>query len=60
MTQTNGVINVVLGGPIVGTVTTVGGKGKMAWTPLATITDRAGNALPTAVFNEPNPNDEDF
>ena len=60
MTQTNGVINVVLGGPIVGTVTTVGGKGKMAWTPAAGITDRAGNALPTAVFNEPNPNDEDF
>jgi hypothetical protein len=60
MTQTNGVINVVLGGPIVGTVTTVGGKGKMTWTPPDTITDRAGNALPTALFNEPNPNDEDF
>jgi hypothetical protein len=60
MTQTNGVIDVVLGGPIVGTVTTVGGKGKMTWTPAATITDRAGNALPTALFNEPNPNDEDF
>jgi hypothetical protein len=60
MTQTNGVINVVLGGPIVGTVTTVGGKGKMDWTPAAGITDRAGNALPTASFNEPNPNDEDF
>ena len=60
MTQTNGVISVVLGGPIVGTVTTVGGKGKMVWTPAAGITDRAGNALSTAVFNEPNPNDEDF
>jgi hypothetical protein len=32
----------------------------MAWTPAATATDRAGNALSTTLFNEPAPLDFDF
>lgn len=47
MTQAAGVITVVLGAPIVGAVTTVGGTGTMVWTPSATATDRAGNAMST-------------
>jgi hypothetical protein len=60
MTQASGVITVVLGGPVVGTVTTVGGTGTMVWTPSATATDLAGNAISTAAFNEPAPVDTDF
>jgi hypothetical protein len=32
----------------------------MSWTPVATATDRAGNAITTAAFNEPAPLDFDF
>jgi hypothetical protein len=61
MTQTNGVITIVLGAPIIGTVTTVGAGANMQWTPLATVTDRAGNAISTSTFTEPPPaNDLDF
>jgi hypothetical protein len=60
MSQSNGVITVTLGAPIVGTVTTVGGTGTMVWTPSATATDRAGNAMSTAAYNEPAPLDRDF
>ena len=60
MSQTNGVITVTLGAPVVGAVTTVAGTGTMVWTPSATATDRAGNAMPTAAFNEPAPADRDF
>jgi hypothetical protein len=60
MTQTNGVITVVLGGTVTGAVTTVAGTGTMVWTPSATATDRAGNAMATAAFNEPAPVDRDF
>jgi hypothetical protein len=60
MTQAAGVITITLGAPVVGTVTTVGGTGTMVWTPSATATDRAGNAMPTAAFNEPAPADRDF
>jgi hypothetical protein len=60
MTQNNGVITIALGAPVVGTVTTVAGTGTMTWTPSATATDRAGNAIATAAFNEPAPLDYDF
>jgi hypothetical protein len=60
MTQAGGVITVALGAPVVGTVTTVAGTGNMTWTPSATATDRAGNAISTVAFNEPAPADRDF
>ena len=60
MTQANSVITIVLGGTITGTPGTAGGNGTMVWTPSATATDRAGNAMPTTAFNEPNPSDRDF
>ena len=60
MTQSNGAITLTLGAPVVGTVTTVGAAAAMAWTPSATATDRAGNAMPTTAFNEPAPVDLDF
>ena len=60
MSQSNGVITITLGAPIVGAVTTVGGTGTMVWTPSATATDRAGNAITTAAYNEPAPVDRDF
>jgi hypothetical protein len=60
MTQSGGAITVTLGAPIVGTVTTVAGTGNMVWTPSATATDRAGNAMGTGAFNEPAPADRDF
>ena len=60
MTQSSGAITITLGAPVVGTVTTVGGAAQMQWTPVNTVTDRAGNAITTAAFNEPAPNDLDF
>jgi hypothetical protein len=60
MTQVNNAITITLGGTITGTPGTAGGNGQMVWTPSATATDRAGNAMPTTAFNEPNPNDRDF
>jgi hypothetical protein len=60
ISQAGGVITITLGAPIVGTVTTVGAAAAMAWTPVATATDRAGNAISTTVFNEPAPLDFDF
>jgi hypothetical protein len=60
MTQASGTITIALGAPVVGTVTTVAGTGTMVWTPSATATDRAGNAMSTAAFNEPAPLDRDF
>jgi hypothetical protein len=60
MTQSGGAITITLGAPIVGTVTTVAGTGDMDWTPTAPVTDRAGNAISTAKFNEPAPTDIDF
>ena len=60
MTQSNGVITVTLGAPFTGTQVTVGGTGTMVWTPSATATDRAGNAMTTSAFNEPAPTDRDF
>jgi hypothetical protein len=60
MTQAGGTISITLGAPIVGTVTTVAGTGDMVWTPSATATDRAGNPIATAAFNEPPPLDIDF
>jgi hypothetical protein len=58
MSQNNGVITIALGAPVVGTVTTVGAGANMAWTPVATVTDRAGNAITTGAFNEPAPNND--
>ena len=62
MTQTNGVITIVLGAPVVGAVTTVGAGANMQWTPVNTVTDRAGNAITTGAYTEPTPpnNDLDF
>ena len=58
MTQTNGVITIVLGAPVVGAVTTVGAGANMSWTPVATVTDKAGNAITTGAYNEPAPNND--
>jgi len=30
----------------------------MQWTPVNTVTDRAGNAITTAAYNEPAPNND--
>ena len=60
MTQSAGAITLTLGAPVVGTVTTVGAAAVMAWTPNVVVTDRAGNAITAAAFNEPGPNDLDF
>jgi hypothetical protein len=60
MVQSGTAITITLGAPVVGTVTTVGGTGTMQWTPSATATDRAGNAMTTAGFNEPGAADRDF
>ena len=60
MTQSGNAITVVLGGTVTGTPTTAAGTGTMVWTPSATVRDRAGNAMTTAAFNEPNPLDTDF
>jgi hypothetical protein len=60
MTQTNNVISIVLGGTVTGTPGTAAGTGTMVWTPSATATDRAGNAMPTAAYSEPAPVDRDF
>lgn len=60
MAQSGTAITITLGAPVVGTVTTVAGSGGMDWTPSATATDRAGNPMPTAKFNEPAPVDTDF
>jgi hypothetical protein len=60
MAQSAGTITVTLGGTVTGTPTTAGTTGTMVWTPSATATDRAGNAMPTAAFNEPAPLDRDF
>jgi hypothetical protein len=58
MTQSNGTITITLGAPVVGAVTTVGAGANMQWTPVATVTDRAGNAITTSAFNEPAPNND--
>ena len=60
MAQSGGAITITLGAPVVGVVTTVAGTGTMDWTPVATATDRAGNPIATAKFNEPAPVDTDF
>jgi hypothetical protein len=60
MTQSGTSINITLGGPVVGVVTTVAGTGTLSWNPSATATDRAGNPMTTGVFNEPAPVDTDF
>jgi hypothetical protein len=60
MTMSGSTVTIVLGGTISGAVTTVGGTGTMVWTPSAAATDRAGNAISTAAFNEPAPADRDF
>jgi hypothetical protein len=60
MAQSGGAITITLGAPVVGIVTTVAGTGTMDWTPVATATDRAGNPIATAKFNEPAPVDTDF
>ena len=60
MLQSAGVITVTVGTLISGTQVTVGGTGTMTWTPSATATDRAGNAMPTAVYTEPGGADRDF
>jgi hypothetical protein len=60
MAQSGTSINITLGAPVVGLVATVGGTGTMDWTPSATATDRAGNPIATAKFNEPAPLDMDF
>jgi hypothetical protein len=58
MTQSGTSITITLGAPVVGTVTTAGAGANMSWTPSATVTDRAGNAITTAAFNEPAPNND--
>ena len=58
MTQSGGSITITLGAPIVGAVTTVGAGANMQWTPVNTVTDRAGNAITTTAYNEPAPNND--
>jgi len=60
MTQSGGAITITLGAPIVGAVTTVGSAEDMRWTPVAGVTDRAGNAIPISTFTEPGASDFDF
>jgi hypothetical protein len=60
MTMTGSTVTIVLGGSIVGTVTTVGGTGTMRWTPSASATDVAGNPTSTTALNEPGAADRDF
>jgi hypothetical protein len=60
MLQSAGVITVTLNSLISGTPVTAGGTGTMTWTPSATATDRAGNAMATAAYNETGAADRDF
>jgi hypothetical protein len=61
MVQHGASITITLGTPVPsGSVRTAGGNGTMAWTPSATATDAAGNAVSTATGNESGPADKDF
>ena len=59
MTQSGASITIVLGTPS-GAVATQASNTTMVWTPVATVTDRAGNACLTTVANEAAPADIDF
>jgi len=59
MTQSGASITIVLGTPS-GAVATQASNTTMVWTPVATVTDRAGNACLTTVVNEAAPADIDF
>jgi hypothetical protein len=59
MTMSGATITIVLG-TASGAVSTSAATGTMAWTPSATATDFAGNAVSTAVVNETGTADKEF
>jgi hypothetical protein len=59
MTMSGSTITIVLGTPN-GAVTTAAGTGAMTWTPSATATDLAGNAMSTTTVTEAVPLDKEF
>ena len=59
MVRSGSTISITLGTPS-GTTGTQAGTGTMAWTPVATPTDRAGNACQTTVANETGAADVEF
>jgi hypothetical protein len=59
MAQSGASITIVLGTPS-GAVATQASNTTIVWTPIATATDRAGNACLTTVVNEAAPGDIDF
>ena len=59
MTASGSAISVLLGTPS-GAVATAAAAAAMTWTPLATATDRAGNASTTTVRTETGTSDRDF
>jgi hypothetical protein len=60
MTRVGNTITVTFGALTSGTRNTGSKKSRLSWTPSASATDLAGNAMPTTVFNEPGANDQDF
>ena len=59
MVQSGAAITITLGTPS-GATGTQAPTGTMAWTPTATVTDRAGNACTTTVANETGAADIEF
>ncbi|HEX7246761.1 MAG TPA: hypothetical protein VF351_01535 [Actinomycetota bacterium] len=59
MTMSGSTITITLGTPS-GAVTTAAAAANMTWTPVNTVTDRAGNACSTAARTEVAPLDLDF
>ena len=59
MTRSGASVTITLG-TASGLGTTGGGNGTMIWTPLNTLTDRAGNASTTTAFNETGTADGEF
>jgi hypothetical protein len=59
MVQSGSIVTITLGNAS-GTGSTVSSATRMAWTPSASATDRAGNACSTTAVNEGGGNDVDF
>jgi hypothetical protein len=59
MVMSGSTITLTLGTPSV-TAETAAGSGTMTWTPSASATDRAGNALSTSAVTESGSGDKEF